>query len=264
MAQTSIDHAHDTPTLEAEERALRHTAAPAQEPGLHLLTWPAIGAGAALATFALARRRGLKQLLMVSAGAGLIYKGLSPGFEKGFKRLLANTNATEAVEIDVSTTIARSASDLYRMWRDPEQIPRFFKHIDRVEHIGDRLTRWVASAPGDMEISWNAEITEDKKNEIIAWRSIEGSELVSSGVVSFFPLEDNQTRVHLRLRYQPPGGEFGASVERFFKAIPENILKEELRAFKQLAEAGEISTTRGQPYGGPQNRDQGMQRFTNR
>lgn len=263
MAQTSIDRTHHTPMLEEEERALRHTAPPAQEPGLDLLTWPAIGAGAALAGYALARSHGLKQLLMISAGAGLIYKGISPGMEKGIKHLIANTKATEAVEIDVSMTIARSASDLYTMWRDPQQIPRFFRHIKRVEHLGDRLTRWVASVPGDIELCWNAEITEDQSNELIAWRSIEGSEMVSSGVVSFFPLSDQQTRVHLRLRYQPPGGEIGATLERFFKTIPETLLREELRSFKQLAEAGEVATVHGQSYGGPQNREQGMKRLTN-
>lgn len=264
MAQTSTHHAQHTPMIEEEERALKRTAAPDTEPGLQELGWPSIGLGAALATWAFARQHGVKQIFVAAAGAGLIYNGLKPGFDKGFKRLLANTAATEPVEIDIATTIARPASELYQMWRDPVQIPRFFRHIKRVEHLGERLTRWVAEVPGDLELCWNAEITEDHKNELIAWRSLEGSELVSSGVVSFFKLDDGQTRVHLRLRYQPPGGEFGASIERFFKAIPEQILREELRAFKQLAEAGEVATVRGQPYGGTQNREQGLSMLTNR
>ncbi|RAL25110.1 hypothetical protein DL240_02535 [Lujinxingia litoralis] len=265
MSQTSSESTSHLPGPQHRaDRALAQAPAPAQEPGLDLLNWPLILSGSALTVFAVAKRRGIRQLLMVGVGAGLIYRGISPGFEKGLKRLIANTAATDPVEISASVTVARPADEVFAFWRDPENVPRYLRHIKRVEYLSPTTMRWVAAVPPDMELAWNAEITEERQGEFFAWRSVEGSELVNQGVITFRTTPEGLTEVHLRLIYQPPGGAFGARIENFFKAIPEQILREELRTFKQLVETGEIPTVRGQSYGGTITREEGIWQLSNR
>ena len=53
--------------------------------------------------------------------------------------------------VEESVTINRSASELYRFWRNLENLPRFMSHLESVERITDTLSRWRAKGPGGNE-----------------------------------------------------------------------------------------------------------------
>jgi uncharacterized membrane protein len=124
------------------------------------------------------------------------------------------------------------------------------KHLQSVDVREDRRSHWEATGPAGSTVQWDAEITEDRPNEMIAWRSVEGSDIDHRGVVRFEPAPGNRgTMVSVEMHYRPPGGTFGSAVAAWFgKDLPYSI-KMDLRRFKQVMETGEVITTEGQPAG---------------
>lgn len=154
-----------------------------------------------------------------------------------------------AIHARKAITILRSPEELYQYWRDLENLPQIMGHLEAVQIIDDRRSHWVARMAGT-RVEWDAEITEDRPNELIAWRSIGGSNVVTSGSVRFVPAPGGRgTEVHVELDYRPPGGMLGATILKLLGQAPDQAVQEDLRRFKQLMEAGEVPTTEGQPSG---------------
>jgi uncharacterized membrane protein len=55
--------------------------------------------------------------------------------------------------------------------------------------------------------------------------------------------------VHVALEYQPPGGEAGKLIGNLLGGITEQQIQEQIRNFKNIMEAGEIPTIKGQTSG---------------
>ena len=154
------------------------------------------------------------------------------------------------VHVQHSFLVNRPASELYDHWRQLENLPRFMDHLEQVEVRSDGRSHWKAKGPAGTHFEWDAEITEDVPNERIAWRSLPGSDVANQGSVSFRPNHDRGgTEVQVSLQYAPPAGALGRQFARLFGENPDHQVKEDLRRFKQLMEAGEVPTTAGQPQG---------------
>jgi uncharacterized membrane protein len=147
-------------------------------------------------------------------------------------------------------TIRASADDLYRRWRDFESLPSFMYHLESVV-VGDGgRSHWVAKAPADTRVEWDAEMTEDVPGQRIAWRSVEGSSVENAGTVELRPAPgDRGTEVLVPLTYSPPGGALGALVAKIFGEEPAQQISDDLRRFKQLVETGEVARSDGAPWG---------------
>src|SRR5215813_10914707 len=168
------------------------------------------------------------------------------------RRLSRLNGARGAVVIRVAqaVTINRSPEEIYRYWRDFQNLPRFMKHLESVRATGERRSHWVANAPAGRTVEWDAEITEDRPNELIAWRSLEGSDVDSVGYVRFERAPGGRgTVVRMEKRYRPPAGMAGATVAKLLGEGLEREIKNGLRRFKQIMEVGEIITTEGQSAG---------------
>jgi uncharacterized membrane protein len=89
-------------------------------------------------------------------------------------------------------------------------------------------------------VEWDAEIYNEVPNKLIAWRSLEGSDVVSAGSVNFDRAASGMaTRVTVHLQYSPPLGKVGAAVARLFGADAATEIREDLQRFKQMVEAGQ-------------------------
>jgi uncharacterized membrane protein len=87
-------------------------------------------------------------------------------------------------------------------------------------------------------VEWDAEVINEKENELIAWRSLKGADVDTAGSVHFLPVSGNRgTEVKVTLKYNPPGGKVGSTIARMFGAAPEQEIEEDLHRFKQLMEA---------------------------
>ena len=160
--------------------------------------------------------------------------------------------ATEDDGIPVKrfVTIGRSPEELYKFWRDFQNLPRFMKHLESVQVMDEKRSHWIVKAPAGTTVEWDAEITEDRPNELITWRSLEGADVDNTGSVRFERAPGARgTVVRVDIQYNPPGGKLGSLVAKLFGEEPGQQIQEDLYRFKQLMETGEVATTEGQPSG---------------
>lgn len=157
---------------------------------------------------------------------------------------------SQPIKVEKTMTINKPAAELYRFWHNFENLPHFMKHLKSVTVQDAKRSHWVASAPLDTSIEWDADITEDRENELIAWKSVPGSDIDNAGFIQFKPAPNNNgTEVKVVTEYNPPAGVIGAAIAKLFGESPEQQIGDDLRRFKMLMEAGEIATTEGQPKG---------------
>jgi uncharacterized membrane protein len=149
-------------------------------------------------------------------------------------------------EVKKSIIINSTPEDLYQFWRKLENLPRFMRHLESVQETGENRSHWVAKAPVDSRVEWDAEITEERENELIAWRSLEDSDVYNTGSVRFEEATGGRgTIVHVEMEYDPPGGAIGKGIAKLFGDDPEQVIYDDLRCLKQVVETGEIVLSDG-------------------
>jgi uncharacterized membrane protein len=166
----------------------------------------------------------------------------SNGVEEGGD-LTRRTPARESRGLDVveAITINRPRPEVYAFWHDFENFPRFMAHLESVRMIDERRSRWKARAPAGTTVEWDAETTEDRRNELIGWRALSDSDVPNSGRVRLRDAPGNRgTEVIVELQYQPPGGKIAALIAKLFGEEPSRQVKSDLRRLKQFLEVGEI------------------------
>jgi uncharacterized membrane protein len=147
-------------------------------------------------------------------------------------------------------TINKPAEEVFAFWRNFENLPRFMRHLESVTTEGSTRSHWVARAPAGRRVAWDAEIVEERPNELIAWRSLDDADIRNAGVVEFERAPGGRgTTIRVSLSYAPPGGKVAAAVAKLFGEEPGQQIEEDLRRLKQLLEAGEAPTVEGQPRG---------------
>jgi uncharacterized membrane protein len=143
-------------------------------------------------------------------------------------------------------TIARPPEDVYAYWRNFENLPRFMHNLESVRVTGDTRSHWVVNGPAGKDVEWDAEIVQDRPNELISWRSTGPDDDVHhSGTVSFLPgVTGRSTEVRVELVYDPPGGKIGASIAKLFGDEPGKQIEEDLERFRDVLEGGEVELDR--------------------
>jgi uncharacterized membrane protein len=223
--------------------------------------WASALGGAVLTAWGIKQlrdRRSPAGAMIAAAGASLIVRGAT-GHCRVYAAARMSTADTDTrvalagsrgVSVEDAMTINRLPAQLYGYWRQLEQLPRFMRHLVSVRQLDDRRSHWVAKGPAGRSFEWDAEIINEIPNELIAWRTLEGASVVSAGSVRFKPASSGRgTEVHVRLQYSPPAGKAGAAIAWLLGKEPSQTIREDLRRFKQLLEAGEVPTIDGQPRG---------------
>jgi uncharacterized membrane protein len=205
-------------------------------------------AGAALAAFGV-QRRSLSGLVLAGIGGVLAYRGISGrcpcyaglGISTAKKKgPVTAVQAGRGVRVEKTITINKPPEELYRFWRNLEKLPQIMRHLQSVRDSGDGRSHWVAKGPLGLTVAWDAMIHNERANELIAWRSVTGSDVDTAGSVHFTPAPGGRgTEVRVNLKYDPPAGKVGIAVAKLFGAEPSQEIEEDLRRFKQVMEAGE-------------------------
>lgn len=206
--------------------------------------------GAALAGWGLRRRDGMGAL-GIAAGAALILRGAT-GFSLAKKAVELTPFEKETAEkygwnsaavTRQSITIDKPRTEIYALWRNFENLPRFMKHVERVERRDDRHSHWVVKAPLGRHVEWDATVTEDRPNEYIAWQSDDDADIRNAGWVEFREAPAGQgTEVTAVIAYEPPGGKLGRLAAKLFGEEPGVQARSDLRRLKQMMEGGEMPT----------------------
>ncbi len=106
------------------------------------------------------------------------------------------------IRVEKSIIINRDRKDLYWFWRNFANLPRLMSHLERVQILSPTRSHWVAKGPAGTSVEWDAEITADHENELIAWRALTGSAVANAGSVRFLHFAEGQTEVRVALARQ--------------------------------------------------------------
>jgi uncharacterized membrane protein len=156
------------------------------------------------------------------------------------------------VHVVEAITINRPRDEVYRFWRNLENLPRFMEHLESVRVLDERRSHWKARAPVGSSVEWDAETIEDRPNELIAWHSLPESDVPNSGSVRFRDAPGNRgTEVVVELKYQPPGGRLAVFIAKLFGEEPHQQVKGDLRRLKQVMEIGEVVHSDASIHRGP-------------
>lgn len=135
--------------------------------------------------------------------------------------------------------------EVYACWRQIENFPRFMSHVREVRKLSDTRYHWVVDGPAGIPVEWDSEVTADVPGELIAWHTVEGSIIQSSGVVHFEPDAYGDTRVHIRMSYRPPANAVGHTIAKIFGTDPRHQMDEDLARFKSYMEVGKTTGAYG-------------------
>jgi uncharacterized membrane protein len=212
----------------------------------------AVGGGA-LVGYAI-KSRSKAGIALGLIGAGLLYRGTT-GQCEAYRALGVNTADTgddvaRDVHIEKSITIGVSPNELYKFWRNFENLPQFMEDLESVTPLDGNRSHWVAKGPAGKKVEWDAEIYNEKEGELIAWRSLPESDITNAGSVHFEEAPGGRgTYLKVVLNYNPPGGKAAQLFAKLFGKEPGQLVDSNLRRLKQLLEVGEIPTTEGQTSG---------------
>jgi uncharacterized membrane protein len=185
----------------------------------------------------MAKRKLMRSIMagMVGLGAALTARTVLRGLRA--RRLVAK----DGIHVVRAMTIDRPRDQLYQYWRALGNLPRFMTHLESVRVLDATRSRWTVRGPAERKFTWEAEIVEDIPDQLIAWRSLPGSEVGSQGTVRFQDAPgDRGTEVHVDFRYDPPVGALGAAIAKLFRREAHQVVADDLRHFKQVMETGSI------------------------
>jgi uncharacterized membrane protein len=180
------------------------------------------------------------KLLVAGAGTAALAVGLMRELLKKPVRTLPYGYGTR---IKKSVSVNSSPEDLYSYWRRIENLQQLFPNILAINKIDNTRSRWTLAGPGGIELKWNAEITIDRENEMIGWRSVGRADLDNAGYIRFDHDGAGETTVTVALQYNPPAGKLGAAVATLMGERPEAEVDVALGKLKKLIETGEATRT---------------------
>ena len=205
--------------------------------------WSIATTAAVLIAYGL-RRRSLAGAMLAFGAIPLVYRGVTgswppsaeqPGYAGDTRDALSGERG---IHVRESIRIDKPLPEVYRFWRQLENLPRFMTHLKRVTELDERRSHWVAAGPGGMPVEWDAEIINEIENKVIGWRSLPGADVITAGSVNFEAVRGGAaTQVSVHLQYAAPAGRVGALVASITGTEPSQSIREELSRLKQLLEA---------------------------
>ncbi len=186
------------------------------------------------------------------AVAGVAYLDVLTGEQLSRSDGAGEATIERGKDVTRAVTIDRPRDEVYRFWRDFTNLPQFMEHLESVEMIDERRSHWKAKGPAGSSVEWDAELTGDRPGELIAWRSLEGSDVANTGTVRFLDAPGGRgTEVRVSLTYDPPAGKIGTAIAKLFGEEPGLQVNKDLRRFKQVMEVGEVIWSDASIHGGP-------------
>lgn len=179
-----------------------------------------------------------KSVLLTMLGSALVARGVT-----GRCPVYRMRAVRKGLEVRRSVTIQASRQEIYDLWRDLRNLPRFMKHVKSVEIEDGNISHWVIEE-GPLKLEWKAEIVEDTPARRLRWRSFPGGDITHEGVLDLRDAPAGRgTIVEVKMLYKPPGGLIVAGLfNGLLRRLPGLQMGEELSRLRQLVETGEIAT----------------------
>lgn len=150
----------------------------------------------------------------------------------------------ESAIVGRTVTIDRPKAEIYAFWRDFSNLAQVMENIERIDATDRVRSHWVVKAPGGKTVEWDSVVTQDEADRLIAWQSVEDSDVRSSGRVEFLDAAPGRgTMVRATIAYDPPGGVIGEWIAKLFQREPALQARRDLRRLKQFLETGEVTSS---------------------
>lgn len=212
--------------------------------------WASLFGGVALMGYGISSR-GTGGAISTLLGGFLFYRGTTGhcplSQAVGFSTADATAEnsvvaAGHGTKVEASVVVNRPAAEVYRFWRDFENLPRVMTHLIDVDTTTDGRSRWTAKGPLGFRVQWEAELTADEPNRLIAWKSLAGSDVDVAGSVHIAELPaGGGTELRVVLKYDPPAGKLGTAVAKLFGEDPQRQIREDLERFRDTLERAPVS-----------------------
>jgi uncharacterized membrane protein len=198
----------------------------------------AFGGALYLLLYGLARG-GLVGLLAKLGGAVLGARALT---NTDLRTMTGQPTGFEAVRVRKAINIQASVDQVYNLWSNFENFPRFMNNVEQIRDLGQGRSHWVVKGPAGSKVEFDAEITEQVPNQVVAWKTLPDSAVTHHGQVRF--KENKQgTQVNVQMAYTPPAGVAGHVVAKLFGKDPKSEMNADLMRMKSLLEEGKTTST---------------------
>ncbi len=192
--------------------------------------------------------RGLRTKGWFGTGAALLgiafmRRGVT-GFCYTYQALGISSAGEDAKSVDEAVTINRPREEVYRFWRDLSNLASAMQHVESVHANGDNRSHWVVRTADGRRVEWDAELVNERENELISWRSLDGHGAPQTGEIHFQDAAGGRgTEVRVQLHYSHSS----------FANDPSIPVRQNLQRIKARIEAGVLPETEGQPAGAHKN-----------
>lgn len=203
--------------------------------------WLSLLGGAALTGYAVSSGRLIPGLF----GGFLLYRGTTGHCPVSQALGVSTSDATarnsviaagHGTRADATVVVKKPAAEVYKFWRDFENLPNVMSHLIDVDTTTDGESRWTAKGPLGLQVQWHAKLIADEPGRLIAWKSLSGSDVDTAGSVHFKSLDWERTEVRVELKYDPPAGKLGTAVAKLFGGDPQRQLRDDLERFREMME----------------------------
>ena len=183
-------------------------------------------------------RSGLIGTVLTLVGLGTLARVIA---NVQLKRLIGADGVPGVVEIQKAINVNTPVEQVYEFWTHFENFPRFMAHVKEIRDQGNGHSHWVVAGPAGTPVEFDAMITKQLPNQVIAWKSLPEQTVQSAGLVRFDPNPDGGTRITVQMSYNPPAGALGHAVASLFGVDPKRAMDEDLARLKTLLEVGKTS-----------------------
>jgi uncharacterized membrane protein len=240
-------------TMDAIDSAKQRTTGAKGEWGSTARNSALVGGGL-LALFGLARRSPMS-IVVGLAGAALLARGAT---NQPLRSMIGSRDKAagsgpalglgQTIDFVKAIHIDAQPEEVYDLWANYENFPRFMSHVVEVRDLGRRRSHWVVRGPGGTEFAWNSVLTEQTRPQRLAWRSEPGAEIPQTGSIQF-ERSHGGTLVTVRMSYTPPAGAIGHGLAVLLGSDPKSRMDEDLGRMKTFIERGMIQRDPSQSRG---------------
>ena len=144
--------------------------------------------------------------------------------------------------IDKSVTIRRPVGDVFRFYRDFNNLPRFLGDVMAVEPTGPATSRWTIQGPLGIRATWTIRITEERKDELIRYETVTSPLLRTYWAIHFAPGFGPGDTV-VREVMKAPLGILGRAALALIGKFPAEEVAANLHRLKEIMETGRVTDT---------------------
>lgn len=215
--------------------AARDTLAHPGQPWTSGTRGAAMLGGGTLGLAGMLTRRMPMTLMLGLAGAALLTRGATNRSLRGMMGMSAAQAGSDRVDVEKTVQIDAAPEQVYDLWANYENFPRFMANVVEIRDLGERRSHWVVKGPAGSEFEFDAILTDESRPRRLAWKSAPGSEVEQWGSVEFTPSRGG-TLARVHMSYRPPAGKVGQAVASMFGGDPATELQDDLGRMKNLVE----------------------------